>query len=714
MERASLRRVSGVMPTDYSYIERAAAKKWGAIANAADSITNSIAKMELSQDRTAADLAASKYRDEMSQWSIDQAATLNQLDEFGDRNYETLEDRFKDKSESLKESLGEGIKYNANKARYSLSVDGVNRTVNEAVMGDVLNARTEKARADWVDNLHRSPTLEERHRLIDEGVAQGLVKESDAVSMKHEAEFFFRKQGLYKTIDVLDGDKLNLMRQKIDSWIPANPEEEELFNQASNRLNKRAASMLSNYMISLYENSDELQSLLALDEARQKLLSQAPATYGFSDFDVYSRALNGVTNRLKEAHSDKLRTEIASEKFARKRVVAQAIRDGSAFISSGNKEIANNIFDTEIVAGKTNLLEIAGLANQFGSPRGGFLPDSLSTRLAGMLRSTDVKEGSVTDQYMVALSMLKEMTGLKLTGDLEKARSIAVTETNPSQAAQIWKLYIDSDRLEYPEESINELAESFVKGLGLDSGGAAQVAGMYKEQFNAIYAGSQASADRYAQDWLNRHVHVKSDGSIEYMSPLVIFNTGDPNTDARIRTNILAQYQEISREHKVNLMGDDVIAIPAEGFDAASNPVYHFEVNGYVLHDDEGNILSFEIEPSAVINVDASIVSNVEQFFIEASPLGTGAVPPIPATTDSFGRRQRAGRKILNTVYKFLDANAPNPDSKDYAGYQEYRADIIGSVVYYLGYIGYPLETDVESATSILETDQEFSGEATP
>lgn len=706
MRRPAIRRVSGNMPTDYSYIARAADRKWGAIANTSNKIAQSIVSMQISQDQTAADLAASRYRDEMSQWSIDQAATLHEFNEFGDRNYETLEERFKEKSQELKEALGADIKYNDNKVRYSLSVDGVNRTVSTAIMGDVLNARTEKARADLNEDYLRAKTLEDKIAILERGVEAGLIKDTDAVAKRYEAEQWHRKQDWYDTIDNLDSSQLLLTRERIDSMPIGNENDEALQNQISKRLNERGKAILAFDFENEYNINDELQSIVAIDERRQELLTKPYEQFGFSDYGAYEDAVHGIANSMRSAHAAKIRSESAADALAITEQKKAAIRN-NGFVTPDNKVEANAVFDGEVRTQEMTPIQLAQAANEFGSSRGGFVPDSIKNELNGLLGSKSVSGGyeSVEQQYAVALSMLRQMRGLDWTDDLLKAKSIAIAEPDPMKAAVIWRESQNPDRVAYPADALSDFADTQIQadidenGLGFESedkGAMQLVKGLYIDRFNAIYAGSKEAAHQYAVDWIKKNVSLK-DGVANINDPFVIWNTGDERTDQNIRTNLLLQFEEASAELGVNLLGSDVqvVAVTDGSFDRDSNPAYHFLIEGRVMTDDDGQALQAIIRPVSKQNVSEEIRTNVEKFFVETDPLGNGANPPMLPDNDlSLDQRRRQGRKILNRVYKFLEKNKPSNDSPHFAQYQAEKQKTIGNVVHYLNYIGYAVTSE--------------------
>ena len=691
MLRAAQRRVSGNMPTDYSYIERAASRKYGAIARAANSITNAVVDMQVKQDKTAADLAASKYRDEMSQWSIDSAGTLQEFDEFGKKNYESLEDRFKEKSEELKKSLGEEIKFNDNKARYSLQIDGVNRAINESVMANVLNARTEKARADATEDLLRSKDLPQAMSKIDAMVENGLMNPTKAVEEKYKQEIFWRKRGYTETIAGLNtAAEFSEMRNVLETAMQDinTPQEEAMFNQVIKRQHDASAEHIRSIFKSAYRVNDEILSIEDIDRTAQLLMARNYKDFGFFDLASFQTAINSGATATKASHQRVLTNEAAAEKRATEQRKIDYVTNTESFITSEYKEAANFVFAQ--ATKEMSLIEMAQYAQQWGGPRGGFVPDPLNNTLTGLLNSTDSQKGTQSDQVKAAMFAIRNMSGLKLSDELNKAYAIAVNESNPDMAAQVWINYKDKDRTLLPDERVSDLADEYVASLGVDDSQKNMFKGMFKERFNDMYSGSEAAATAYASGWVKQHIRITANNKLELMSPYAISLTGDQRTDAVITTNISSQLNELGQELGMNMMGDNVLLIPSRDFDPVTNPEYTIELDDKTVLR-EGEVVHIVLRPEINHDMSAEVNQQTQDFFIEANPLGTGQPPPLPDLEQSYEDKLRQGRKYLNSVKKFLETNAPdNPEAPEQ--YDNYVINTIGNVRMYLRNIGYPVE----------------------
>jgi len=150
MEQAALRRVSGVMPTDYSGIAKAKAAKWGAITKAVTSIGEAYAEAAYKTDMQNSDAAAAEYKDAMSRdWWMSEVVEASPFDPAtGEYTHRGLEERFQEASQATKDEILSRyqLRHRDALSRFSLNQQGVDSTVRSAVQKYQADKETEIGR----------------------------------------------------------------------------------------------------------------------------------------------------------------------------------------------------------------------------------------------------------------------------------------------------------------------------------------------------------------------------------------------------------------------------------------------------------------------------------------------------------------------------------------------------------------------------------------
>ena len=172
MEQAALRRVSGVMPTDYSGIAKAKAAKWGAITKAVTSIGEAYADAAYKTDMQNAKAAAT----ELSVALNDHWYTTNVIEgKMYDRETDTypyieLEDKLKTDSEVISERiLGKyQLRHNDAKSFFNTNRMSIEGGLNKVVRKYMADKETERGRQADLNVISQAVDISELNRTVAE------------------------------------------------------------------------------------------------------------------------------------------------------------------------------------------------------------------------------------------------------------------------------------------------------------------------------------------------------------------------------------------------------------------------------------------------------------------------------------------------------------------------------------------------------------------
>jgi len=174
MRRPAIRRVSGNMPTDYSYIARAADRKWGAIASAVNKSVNIYADAVVKADIQAAKAASQEYQNALAgEWYGQNVLNGKTYDpETNTYPYLELEDKYKTDSEDIAERILDKyqLRTQAGKNQFGLYRTGIDGRVNEEIGKFVLDKENERAGDAIKQRLENANSVE----VVDE-IYQDLI-----------------------------------------------------------------------------------------------------------------------------------------------------------------------------------------------------------------------------------------------------------------------------------------------------------------------------------------------------------------------------------------------------------------------------------------------------------------------------------------------------------------------------------------------------------
>lgn len=200
------------MPTDYSYIAKAADRKWGAIASAVNKSVNIYADAVVKADIQAAKAASQEYQNALAgEWYGQNVLNGKTYDpETNTYPYLELEDKYKTDSEEIAERILDKyqLRTQAGKNQFGLYRTGIDGRVNEEIGKFVLDKENERAGdaiKQRLENATDIGTIDEIYQdLIDSGRAtpEGAALQVDPYRAK--IEFQNTRDSILRTEDLED------------------------------------------------------------------------------------------------------------------------------------------------------------------------------------------------------------------------------------------------------------------------------------------------------------------------------------------------------------------------------------------------------------------------------------------------------------------------------------------------------------------------------